>query len=329
MLGRNKKDYLKRLTETADKVEVKEVNEYLAVRSRNKYFKDLIKTNMVIFRRECKNTMMRYKEDNKINGSWKNILIKQLGVKSWEEVKDTPIKYIVEDSVCDGVLEHCDDEFVKIHYGRLGGFGQTDDIHDYDGRKDQLTWSSGSNYKSKKELTEDDKTERKNKFDRTSSFLFDDNTVVNIDYDVIDDGGKKMGVNFLGEIGVNRVSKRTSKKDIDDKNKKKTNDLTAYRKSIVKYMIDVKSHINGKGEGYGKNVTDAVKKNPHTGSWEISMVRNNVALMWGKSRYLSIDGDLSDVSDKLELMIGGVKDGRLDSVLKAHKKRVLSSKKTT
>jgi hypothetical protein len=255
--------------------------------------------------------------------------MEKVGAKSWDELQDTWIGTILEDGVGADVLEFCDDEFVKIHYGRLGGFGQTDDIHDYDGRQDQLTWSSGSNYKSKKELTEDDKTERKNKFDRTSSFLFDDNTVVNIDYDVIDDGGKKMGVNFLGEIGVNRVSKRTSKKDIDDKNKKKKNDLTAYRKSIATYVTEIKDNINGIGEGYGKNVLNAVKQNKHTGSWEISMVKNNVALMWGTSRYLSIEGDLTDVSDKLELISKGIKDGKLDSVLKAHKKRVADSKKTT
>jgi hypothetical protein len=329
MLGRNKKDHLKRLTETADKVEVKEVNEYLASRSRKKHFNDLIKTNMVIFRRECKIIIMRYKEENLIKGSWKNILIKRLGVESWDEVQDTWIGEVIDGGSCEGVLDILDDEFVKIHYGTLGGWGQTDDIHDYDGKKEQLTWSSGSNYKSKKELTENDKTERKNKFDRKSSFLFDDNIVVSIDYDVIDDGGNKMGVKFLDEIGVSRVNKRTSKKDIDDKNKKKVNDLTAYRKNIANYVTEIKDNINGKGDGYGKNVLNAVKQNKHTGSWEISMVRNNVRLMWGENKYLSVEGDLGDVSDKLELIINGIKDGKLDSVLKAHKKRVADSKKTT
>jgi hypothetical protein len=329
MLGRNKKDYLKRLTETADKVDVKEVNEYIAIRSRNRYFNDLIKTNMVIFRRECKNAMMRYKEENHIKGSWKNILIKKVGVRSWDELQDAWIGNILEDGVGADILEFCDDEFVKIHYGRLGGWGQTDDIHDFDGHKDQLTWSSGSSYKSKKELTENEKTERVKKFERTDSFLFNEDTVVNIDDDIINDGGNKMGVKFLDEIGVNRITKRTSKKDIDDKNRKQINNLDAYRKSMSGYIKQIQSNINGEGDGYGKNVLNAVTKNNNTGNYEISMVRNNVPVMWGNSRYLEIDGDISEVSSKLGLIADAVSNGKLDSVLKIHKKRVASSKKTT
>ena len=272
---------------------------------------------------------MKYKSKNGVKGSWRNVLIKQLGVRSWDEVRDTWITNIITDTCCDGVLEYCDDDFVKIHYGRLGGWGQTDDIHDYDGRLDQLTWSSGSNYVTKRTLTEIEKIDRKNKFDRKSSFLFED-SVVEINYDVVsNNGGNNMGVKFLDEIGVSRVNKRTSKKDIDDKNKKKVNDLTAYRKNIANYVTEIKDNINGKGDGYGKNVLNAVKQNKHTGSWEISMVRNNVRLMWGENKYLSVEGDLGDVSDKLELIINGIKDGKLDSVLKAHKKRVADSKKTT
>jgi hypothetical protein len=329
MFGRNKKDHLKGLMESANNVDAPEVNEYLAVRSRNKHLNDLIKTNMVIFRRKCKDQLMRYKEENHIKGSWKNILIKRLGVESWDEVQDTWIGEIIDGASCDEVLDHLDDEFVKIHYGRVGAFGQTDDIKDYDGNQDQLTWSSGSSYKSKKNLTEDDKTDRVKKFERTDSFLFNEDTVVSIDYDVIDDGGNKMGVKFLDEIGVNRVTKRVSKKDIDDRNRKRTNDLTAYRKSMSAYVDQIQSNINGEGDGYGKNVLDAVKKNRNTGSYEVSMVRNNVPLMWGKSRYLSIEGDLGDVSSKLKLISAGILTGKLDSVLKEHKKRVTLAKNRT
>ncbi len=329
MLKENKKDYLKRLIESADNVDAPEVNEYITIRSRNKYFNDLVRTNMVIFRRKCKDQLMRYKEENHIKGSWKNILIKRLGLESWEEVKDTWICEIIDGGSCDEVIDCLDDEFVKIHYGILGGTGQTDKIHEYDGNKDQLTWSSGSSYKSKKTLTENDKTDRVKKFERSDSVLFNEDKVVNIDDDIINDGGNKMGVKFLDEIGVNRITKRTSKKDIDDKNRKQINNLDAYRKSMSGYIKQIQSNINGEGDGYGKNVLNAVTKNNNTGNYEISMVRNNVPVMWGNSRYLEIDGDISEVSSKLGLIADAVSNGKLDSVLKIHKKRVASSKKTT
>lgn len=326
MLGRNKKDHLKRLTETADKVEVKEVNEYLASRSRKKHFNDLIKTNMVIFRRECKNIIMRYKEENLIKGSWKNILIKRLGVESWDEVQDTWIGEVIDGGSCEGVLDILDDEFVKIHYGTLGGWGQTDDIHDYDGRLDQLTWSSGSNYVTKRTLTEIEKIDRKNKFDRKSSFLFED-SVVEINYDVVsNNGGNNMGVKFLDEIGVSRLKKRVSKKDVAAKNKEKVNDLTVQRDGFVTYISQIIGHLNGLGEGYGKNVLNAVTKNKNTGNFEISLVRNNRPLMFGASRYLEVVGTKLDVIDKLGLISEGIKAGKLDSVLREHKKKTSTSK---
>ena len=329
MLGRRKSktDLVKELTDNANRAaDGIEENEYLAVRSRDKQLKDLIKTNMVIFRAECKKQCMKYKSKNGVKGSWRNVLIKQLGVRSWDEVRDTWITNIITDTCCDGVLEYCDDDFVKIHYGRLGGWGQTDDIHDYDGRLDQLTWSSGSNYVTKRTLTEIEKIDRKNKFDRKSSFLFED-SVVEINYDVVsNNGGNNMGVKFLDEIGVSRLKKRVSKKDVAAKNKEKVNDLTVQRDGFVTYISQIIGHLNGLGEGYGKNVLNAVTKNKNTGNFEISLVRNNRPLMFGASRYLEVVGTKLDVIDKLGLISEGIKAGKLDSVLREHKKKTSTSK---
>jgi len=330
MLGRKKSktDYLKELTDFSDKVgDEKEVNEYLAVRSRNKHFKDLIKRNMVVFRSECKKRCLDYNKKNGVKGSWRNVLITQLGVSNWEEVRDTWITNIITDTCCDDVLEFCDDEFVKIHYGVLGTSRQKDKIYDFDGRLDKLTWSSGSNYRQKRTLTVIEDMERKERFDRTSSFLFED-SVVEINYDLVsDDGGNNMGVKFLDEIGVSRLKKRVSKKDIVEKHKTKVNDLTSYRTAFVTYINQIIGHLNGVGEGYGKNVTKAVTKNKNSGNYEISLVRNNIPLMFGNSRYLEVSGDKGDVIDKLGLISSGIEDGKLDSVLKTHKKRCSGSKK--
>jgi len=327
MLGRRKSktDLVKELTDNANRAaDGIEENEYLAVRNRNKQLNDLIKNNMVIFRAECKKQCMEYKSKNRVKGSWRNVLIEQLGVRGWDEVRDTWITNIITDTCCADVLEFCDDDFVKIHYGVLGGHAEIQDIiHEYDGRLDQLTWSSGSNYVPKRKLTTAEMLEKKEKFDRKSSVLFEDS---GIDINYSDNGVKNMGVKFLDEIGVSRLKKRVSKKDVAAKNKEKVNDLTVQRDGFVEYISQIIGHLNGLGEGYGKNVLNAVTKNKNTGNFEISLVRNNRPLMFGASRYLEVVGTKLDVIDKLGLISEGIKAGKLDSVLKEHKKKTTASK---
>ena len=146
---------------------------------------------------------------------------------------------------------------------------------------------------------------------------------------VFDYGDKIMSVKFLSSIGVRSIEKRVSKKEVEVRNTLlRASNLTAYRNRIVNYLRQVQAYCSGVDGKYNKNVMNAVQKNEASGSYEISLIRNNIPLMWGKDRYLSVDGDISDVVEKLELLINGMVNGQLDSVIKEHRKRVNDNKKS-
>ena len=313
MMEKDRRNREKELTNLIDKIGDEEYTDKeikLLERESNRDHKKFINSNMVIFRAATKKRCMEYNKKNFRKGSWRNVLIEALQVRDWEEVRATELSQIIGGTIneMDGVLDHCDLGFSYCI--------------------DNLVWSTGSNYTSKKDKTFLDKMKNKKRFDRRKSFLFGD-SVVEINYDVVsDDGGKNMGNKFLDEIGVRRLKKRVSKKDLEEKNRVKVNDLTLIRKGFVSYINEIINHLNGVDEKYGNNVKNAVKENKNSGNYEISLVRNNIPLMFGNSRYLEVSGKKGDVISKLSLIKKGIEDGKLDSVLKAHKKRCSNSKKS-
>ena len=140
-----------------------------------------------------------------------------------------------------------------------------------------------------------------------------------------------MAVHFLNSIGVSSISKRVTKKEAERKNKLiRKNDFASFRRRIVNHLIQIKAYCSGVEGNYNKNVITAVKKNKVSGGYEISLIRNNIPFMWDESdwgRYLSIDGDMSDVVNKLGKIIDGMEKGQLDTLIKNHRNTLMQNKK--
>jgi len=136
-----------------------------------------------------------------------------------------------------------------------------------------------------------------------------------------------MTVQFLSSIGVSSIKKRVTKTEAERKNKlSRKNDFIAFRSRIINHLKQIKAYCSGVEGNYNKNVMEAVKKNKAAGGYEISLIRNNIPFMWevgdmwgNNGRYLSIDGDMSDVVNKLGKIIDGMEKGKLDTLVKNHR----------